>query len=403
MNRFALVNGKRELWGGISLNTNLCYSNAETRDIITDAIVRYAEGNPDVDVIHFWLADGSNNQCECESCAGTRPSDFYVKMLNSLDEKLTAKGLKTRIVFLIYVDLLWKPVSERLKNGDRFILMFAPISRRYSQTLRTGENGKTTEFKLNKLSFPKNVDDSVAYLKEWQEVLPPCDSFLFDYHFMWDYIKEPGGYLHAQTLFEDMKNLDKLGLNGMVSCQNQRVFHPTGLGMRAMAEALWDKSQSFEAVCERFYSEAFGKYSDEVADYLKKLSLTYPTNAVRHDEEIFSEETARKFDEASLLCSAFRERLKELSQLTKNDGSCVKQNYSVLLMHNYLTEQNAKLYSAFSRGDSKRTKKEFAALTKLANRFEDKMQTEFDMELYLQTVCNNTGGSRHDDQPVLED
>ncbi|NLC67920.1 MAG: DUF4838 domain-containing protein, partial [Clostridiaceae bacterium] len=71
----AEVNGKRELWGGRPINTNLCYSNPEARSIIINDIVQYVEKNPQVDILHFWLADDSNNQCECNGCRKMRPSD----------------------------------------------------------------------------------------------------------------------------------------------------------------------------------------------------------------------------------------------------------------------------------------------------------------------------------------
>ena len=106
--------------------------------------------------MHFWLADGSNNHCECELCRDTRPSDFYVQMLNELDEMLTARGLKTRIVFLIYVDLLWPPEQEKIANPDRFILMFAPITRTYSEPSRwTGTLPELPPFERNKLDVPE--------------------------------------------------------------------------------------------------------------------------------------------------------------------------------------------------------------------------------------------------------
>ena len=128
----AEVNGQRQLHGQIALNTNLCYGNPETRRIVTEAIVAYAQENPDVDIIHFWLADGVNNHCECPLCRDIRPSDLYVRMLNELDEKLTAAQVATKIVFLAYVDLLWPPQKERIQNPARFLLMFAPITRSYS-------------------------------------------------------------------------------------------------------------------------------------------------------------------------------------------------------------------------------------------------------------------------------
>ena len=76
-----------------------------------------------MDLLHVWLADGTNNQCECADCAKHLPSDLYVLLLNELDEKFTAAGIDTKIVFLIYVDLLWPPKEYVIKNRDRFLIM----------------------------------------------------------------------------------------------------------------------------------------------------------------------------------------------------------------------------------------------------------------------------------------
>ena len=47
-------------------DTNLCYSQSEVRKRMIDAIVNHCEENSNIDMLHFWLADGTNNHCECE-------------------------------------------------------------------------------------------------------------------------------------------------------------------------------------------------------------------------------------------------------------------------------------------------------------------------------------------------
>lgn len=278
----AEVNGKRELWGQIALNTNLCYGNPETRTVVTDAIVEYAAANRDVDVVHFWLADGTNNQCECPRCRPHRPSDLYVRMLNELDEKLTAAGLDTRVVFLAYVDLLWPPQRERLRNRERFILMFAPITRSYSTafTEAKASTARLPPFKLNKLKFPADPAANLAFLKAWQDQFPG-EGFDFDYHLMWDHYRDPAQVQSARVLHRDVQGLRSIGLDGFMSCQVQRAFFPTGLGMTVLGRTLWDRRLSLSAIATDHLTACYGEGGEFVLKYLDRLSALFEPRVLR--------------------------------------------------------------------------------------------------------------------------
>ncbi|MFQ9872891.1 MAG: DUF4838 domain-containing protein, partial [Oscillospiraceae bacterium] len=123
------MNGQRVLFGDIAVDTNLCYSSEKVRQRLTDFVVEYAKEHPEADYIHLWIADNFNNHCECERCQTMTPTDWYVSLIQLLDEKLTANKLPTRIVFLLYFELLWPPTSPVKLNTDRFTLMFAPFTR----------------------------------------------------------------------------------------------------------------------------------------------------------------------------------------------------------------------------------------------------------------------------------
>ncbi len=268
----AEVNGKRDLWGGVALNTNLCYGNPQTRKIMTQAIVDYAEQHTEVDIIHFWLADGSNNQCECPLCRDDRPADHYVRMLNELDERLTKKGLPTKIVFLIYVDLLWPPQKARIANPDRFILMFAPITRSYSTSFAVSRGpAKIPPSRRNKLKFPSDPKVNLAFLGAWQQGFQG-DGFDFDYHLIWDHYKDPGYTALADVLHQDLRGLHAIGLEGFNSCQVQRCFFPTGLPMMVMARTLWNPNLTLDEISEDYYRSAFGPMGCEVRKYLERLT-----------------------------------------------------------------------------------------------------------------------------------
>lgn len=269
----AEVNGKRALWGNVPLNTNLCYSNPEVRNKMTDAITKYCKENQHVDVLHFWLADASNNHCECKTCIQKRPADWYVMLLNELDEKLTAAGLDTKIVFLLYMDLLWEPVVENLRNQERFIMMFAPITRNYGQNY--GDyieyKGELPPYVRNQLEVPESLAQNLEQLRRWQKGFEG-DSFDFDYHLMWAHLNDPGYEYCARNLFEDMKDLHKIGLNGMVSCQVQRCFFPTALPFYMMAAALWDENCDYDEKALGYYKAAFGEDGVLVHKYLETIS-----------------------------------------------------------------------------------------------------------------------------------
>lgn len=95
----ALFRGKRQLFCGVALNTQVCMSNPKTRSIMVEAVVDYAKKHENATYIHVWLADGNRNHCECEECQKLRPSDYYLMIMHELDERLTECGLDTRIMF----------------------------------------------------------------------------------------------------------------------------------------------------------------------------------------------------------------------------------------------------------------------------------------------------------------
>ena len=62
---FALVKGKRDLYGRSPFFTHLCMSKEWVQDKVVNWLADYLEEKPYIDFLHFWLADNSNKQCEC--------------------------------------------------------------------------------------------------------------------------------------------------------------------------------------------------------------------------------------------------------------------------------------------------------------------------------------------------
>jgi hypothetical protein len=302
----AEVNLKREFWHGVPLNTNLCYSNIEVRTLIVGNIISYLRKHPEVDLLHFWLADDGNNHCECEACRALLPSDYYVRMLNELDERLLQEGFNTKIVFLIYFDLLWPPVVESIKNPGRFILMFAPITRSYSEPFTiTNTIPMLPIYQRNALKFPTSVGENIAHLRQWQAIFSG-DSFNFDYHLWRVHYTDPGSYKFARLINQDVKNLRTIGLNGFVSCQVQRVFFPTGLPMYVLAKTLWNDQLEFDALAKDYLKHAFGKDGEQVEQYLASLSDLFDPPYIRGEKPRINSQAAIKFARIQEVIDGFR-------------------------------------------------------------------------------------------------
>ena len=281
----AKIGGRRELWGGVPLNTNLCYSNPEARKKVAAAVAEYGAKHPDEDLVHVWLADGSNNQCECNACKTTRPSDFYVRILNDIDARMTAKGLRTRIVFLAYVDLLWSPQKERIANPDRFVLMFAPITRSYTDPFLGPEegSGSVPPFRRNKLKFPKDPGQNLRFLAGWGRAFRG-ECVDFDYHLMFDPTADPSGMNIVPILHQDLRDLEKLGMDGFISCQRTRVAFPTGIALHVMGHTLWNHRVDYQRLVKEYFGDLFGADGRQVLGYLKKLGRLSCSPVLRDEQ-----------------------------------------------------------------------------------------------------------------------
>ncbi len=264
----ALVNGKRAFFKGVPTNTELCYSNPSARDAFVNQVLQYARTHSEVDVIHVWLSDSYNNNCECKACAGKSPSDWYAILINEICQRLEAEELPHRIVFLAYVDMIWPPEQERLVH-PKAILMFAPITRCFVHPLvdtQCSEDACLDRSLLNRaVLFRRNRLFTVT-AKSWRGK-HPGDAFLFDYHLMWACWSDGWGLDMGRIMAQDMKHLDELGLDGMVSCQTQRCFWPHPHTMHAMADMLWNRSLSEATQRRKVFADTYGEAAKLAFEY----------------------------------------------------------------------------------------------------------------------------------------
>ncbi len=271
----AEVNGVRELWGGVALNTNLCMSSPKVKEIMAKGVADYAESHSNVDFIHVWLADGTYNHCECAECRKMIPSDHYIGMMNEIDAELTARKLKSRIVFIAYVDTLWGPEHITIKNPERFSLLYAPITRSYTSSLtKESKIPEIPAFKLNKWEYPISAEENIAFLKDWKRTWRgPC--FSYEYHFHVHLYTDPGQMAISRRIYEDIMALKDYELDGYVEDGSQRCFFPNGFALYIFAAALLDRNCDYDAVMEDYFRHCYGEEWKAVADYLQAISDTF--------------------------------------------------------------------------------------------------------------------------------
>lgn len=274
----ALTEGSRSLYHGVALNTNFCMSNAKARTIVAKAIADYAEMSPQVGYLHVWLADGRNNHCECDECRKRTVSDWYVMLLNEIDEELTVRGLATRIAYIAYYDTAFPPVTEKLKNPDRFALLLAAITRSYTETPdMSSRKEELPKFNLNKNIFPTDLGDYIQYSEGWQDTCY-TPKFCYEYHFWVHQYYDIGGIRLAERLYKDVRAYRDAGFFGIIQDGSQRSFFPNGFPFYVYSRAMYDKDASFEELKEDYFSHAYGENGCEIADHLEKISDLFDVN-----------------------------------------------------------------------------------------------------------------------------
>lgn len=266
----------RGMWNGQPLNTNFCMSNANAREKFANYVADYAENHSNSTYLHVWLGDAANNHCECEECKKKTPSDWYMILLNECDQELTKRKLDTRIVFIVYVDTTWAPLTEKIENQDRFTLLLAPISRSYMMTLpKCGVKKNTVPYKRNQNALPSSLEEYFAYFAEWKKMWKGA-SLSYEYHFWRHQAFDLSGIELAKRINEDIKVYKAYDINGIIEDGSQRSFFPTGLAFYTYARTLFDTSLSPEEIAEDYFSHAFGEDWKSFYDYLAKLEEKIP-------------------------------------------------------------------------------------------------------------------------------
>ncbi len=287
----ALVDGKRDIHGGSINYTQLCNSNPKVRKILVDYMVQFLKERPRTDVLRVLLADGVNNQCECDECRKLTPSDYFVMFMNELDEAFTKEGIQTKIFFSLYVDILWPPVREYIKNSNRF---FANVAFTKSKDKPSAE--KIPAFELNKYNpFRGGTVTALDYMDAWK----PYYKGLFSttsYYMYASHFYDPGLFELSENFASDVPEMKKLNLVGVTSCQTMRYGFPTALPNATMGAVTFDNNFDFEGFTDAYFEGAYGKDWQKAKAYLKEITKRFSPSSLKIDEDVVLQDTDPETD-----------------------------------------------------------------------------------------------------------
>ena len=292
MSVVALRNGKREFFRKMPIYTNLCMSNPKVRTAFAQCAADYAESHPNNDYLRISLSDGNCNHCECEQCKTMRPSDWYVKILNEIDEELTKRNLPTRLTFTAYLDTYFAPEHEKLKNPDRFMMSYAPIGRDYTSSV-TEDTPIVEPMPYVRNGWKRSeitTERCYSLLKQWQKVWPG-NIYNFEYHFWRHQFLDPGVMSFARRVYEDVRSLKVMGLCGCIEDGSQRSGFPNGFGVYVYARTLMDRDVDFEDLKQDYFSHVYGEDWQKAAALLEQISQTFDfayMEGVRSKDETIS-------------------------------------------------------------------------------------------------------------------
>ncbi len=386
--RMALLNGERALFYGVPANTNLCYHNADAVDAFAGLVSTYAKEHPQADYLHVWLADEYNNLCECPECRGTTLSDQYVELLNEIDKRLAEEGRKTRIVFLLYQELLWPPETKRFNHPERFVLMFAPISRTFEKSYEISRPADSLPvFERNHIILPTSLDENLAFLKGWQAVFTG-EGFVYDYPLGRAHYGD-FGYVHiAKVIHADIGKLRQMGLDGYISCQELRAAFPNALPNYVMAYTLFGEETEAEELIQEYFKASYGPDWEKVSSYLEGLSDLAVCDYLNGKGERCDGRVAERMKRVGELCRGFEE---EIARHRDAEGRWESVCWELLDYHRNYVMRLSDALCFLALGEKEQADKKWEEFRELICKKEKKFQPFLDVYRVLEITQKYTG------------
>ena len=389
----ALRDGKRTLFNNRPRHTEFCMSNELARKRVVDYIVDYAMTHDNADYFHVWLADARNNHCECEGCVKRTASDWYVILLNELDEALTKAKMNTRIVFIAYTDTTFAPLTEKIINQSRFTLMIAPASRSFTRSLpMVIEKAEIPKYDRNKIVLPTRVEEYFLHLDEWKKTWRGS-CIAYEYHFWRHQYYDLPGINIAKVVSDDVKAYEKHGIQGIIEDGSQRSFFPNGFAFYVYARTLFDTSITFEELREDYFSHAYGECWKDIYSYLERLSEAVDFGFVEQEKSL--DYSISRFYNPPLA-----EKIRTVPKITAEGLKIIRENFNspyrirtfsmkLLEMHAEYANLLAEALAFKAVGADKSAWEGYYNLRDTIGKYESEFESVYDHGLAMNSLKNN--------------
>lgn len=391
---FALVKGKRELYKNSPFFTQLCMSREWVQDKVVNWLADYLEEKPYIDFLHFWLADSTNNHCECEDCVKHTPSDLYVQMLNKLDALLTERGNPAKIIFIMYTDTLWAPVKEKLNNPRRFIMTTACHSNNGYSNEHAPEMQK---WERNNYKASNALPHVLNFVDGWKRAFDG-PKFLYEYYLYTSHFADPGYMFLSRRIANNVKKLHLTGFDGIMSDQTQRAYFPTALPDTVVGEFLFDTSLDIEAFIDGYINDCYGEDAPLAKQYLETLSSVFEYDSINARKSIVAEDTGATDVLAKKAAifgdEALGDRIADTANMIDEFADVVKKNllsakdkchiesWKLLSYHGEYCKYFAKILFAMSRKDEAGAREKLAEAVDFLSGIEREIHPYFDLHLF---------------------
>lgn len=392
----AMLNGKRDMDGGSINYTQLCYSNPEVRTMLVNYLVKFVKKRTMTDILHVYFADAANNHCECDECRKLTPSDYFVMILNELDEALTKENLDTKVFFGVYVDTLWPPKETQFKNKDRFI-MGPFLFRDSNKPLPPKKFRKIPEHRLNNYDAGRGeVKSTFDYAEAWRATTFDKDFTIGTYNMYANHFYDPGHFQISPLIADDIKHYRELGADGNLDCQTMRFGFPTALPCAIMGDFNFDNSLSFDAYANDYCKSAFGTNWEQAKAYLQKITDLFSPCNLRLSEDVVIQDTDENADvELSQSYIGNETVQKKLAQIPdyvdsfsdvieqnlNNDTICQNLSWEYLKLHGTFCKYYAKYFTYLSNKDVENAYETGEELMKWLFKHEETLGRHFDIFL----------------------